>query len=305
MSTGKMHADEVDIDVPLVRRLLATQFPQWADLSIEPVASAGTENAIYRLGEEMAVRVPRRYEGKSKQLEKEHRWLPKLAPHLPLAIPVPLALGMPGEGYDGRWSVYRWLEGENATRERIADLAEAATALAQFVTAMQRIDPAGGPPPGNHNFFRGVPLALRDPYTRTAIASSRGLIDTDAVTEAWQADLHAPAWQGPPVWLHGDIQDGNLLAVEGRLSAVIDFGGLGVGDPACELIVAWSLLTAEARDVFRAALEVDGATWARGRGTALSVAIVALPYYLNTNPAIVASARHTIDAVLADHGLGP
>jgi len=254
-----MHADEVDTDASLVRRLLAAQFPQWADLPIEPVHSAGTDNAIYRLGDDMAVRLPR-IEWATANVDKEHRWLPRLAPLLPLAIPVPLARGEPGEGYPWHWSVYRWLEGENATIDRVDDPRQAATDLARFVAALQRIDPNCGPPAR-----RGVPLATRDALTRDAIASSQRMLDTDAVTAAWEAALEAPGWRGPPVWIHGDLQSGNLLAQHGRITAVIDFGGLGVGDPACDLMVAWNLLSAETRDVFRAALTVDDATWARGR----------------------------------------
>jgi aminoglycoside phosphotransferase (APT) family kinase protein len=300
MSAGKMHVDEVDTDGSLVGRLLAAQFPQWADLAIEPVRSAGTDNALYRLGDDMAVRLPRIHWATG-QVDKEHRWLPRLAPLLPLAIPVPLAKGIPGEGYPWHWSVYQWLEGEHATIERITDPRQVATELAQFIAALQRIDPTGGPPPGPHNSSRGVPLAMRDPQTRAAIATLHGMLDADAVTTAWAAALQAPAWRGPPVWIHGDLQSGNLLAHQGRLSAVIDFGCLGVGDPACDLIVAWNFLSAETRDVFRTALPVDDATWARGRGWALSVGLIALPYYQSTNPVLAGMSRRAIDAILADH----
>jgi aminoglycoside phosphotransferase (APT) family kinase protein len=300
MSAGKMHADEVDTDVSLVGRLLAAQFPQWADLPIRPVPSAGTDNALYRLGDDMAVRLPRLLAATG-QVDKEHRWLPRLAPLLPLAIPVPLAQGAPGEGYPWHWSVYRWLAGENATIERLADPRQAATELAQFIAALQRIDPTGGPPPGAHNSFRGVPLEMRDPETRAAIATLHGTLDAGALTAAWEAALQAPAWRGPPVWIHGDLQSGNLLAQHGRLRAVIDFGCLGVGDPACDLQVAWNLLSAETRHVFRAALAVDDATWARGRGWALSVGLVALPYYQSTNPVLAGISRRAIAQALPDH----
>jgi aminoglycoside phosphotransferase (APT) family kinase protein len=299
-----MHLNEVDTDVALVGRLLAAQFPHWAGLPIEPVPSAGTDNALYRLGADMAVRLPRIHWATA-QVDKEHRWLPRLAPFLPLAIPVPLAKGTPGAGYPWHWSVYRWLDGENATIERLADPRQAATALAQFIVALQRIDPTGGPPPGPHNSFRGVPLAMRDTPTRAAIADLGGTLDAAAVTAAWEAALQAPTWPGPHVWIHGDLQSGNLLAVQGGLSAVIDFGCLGVGDPACDLIVAWNLLSAETRDVFRAALPVDNATWARGRGWALSVGLIALPYYQSTNPVLAGIARYAIDEVLADHKRAP
>ena len=303
MPAGKMHVDEVDTDVALVGRLLAAQFPQWAHLPIEPVHSAGTDNAIYRLGDDMAVRLPRILWA-IEQVDKEQRWLPKLAPLLPLAIPAPLAKGIPGEGYPWHWSVCRWLEGENATIERIADPVQAATALAQFIAALQRIDSTGGPLYGTPNFSRGEPLAMRDSQTRAAIASLHGTLDTDAATAAWEAARQSPAWSSPPVWIHGDLQSGNLLAQHGRLRAVIDFGSLSVGDPACDLQVAWNLLSAETRAVFRAALAVDDATWARGRGWALSVGLIALPYYQSTNPILAGISRRAIDEVLADHKQG-
>jgi aminoglycoside phosphotransferase (APT) family kinase protein len=295
MDTKKMHADEVDTDVSLVRRLLAAQFPQWADLPIEPVPSAGTDNAIYRLGDDMAVRLPR-IQWAAGQPDKEHRWLPRLAPLLPVLIPVQLAKGIPAEGYPWTWSVQRWLGGENPTVDRIADPDALASDLAQFVEALHRIDPTGGPPAG-----RGVPLAMRDDPTRTAIAALEGMVDTDATTAAWDAALQTPVWSGPSVWVHGDLAPGNLLLQGGRLAAVIDFAGVGVGDPACDLMVAWNLLPADARKVFRADLGVDDATWGRGRGWALSVALIQLPYYRETNPALAAGARHVLREVLADH----
>jgi aminoglycoside phosphotransferase (APT) family kinase protein len=295
-----MHADQVETDEALLRRLLAAQFPRWADLPIERVVSAGTDHAIYRLGDALAARLPLRPSAAG-QVEKEQRWLPMLASLLPLAVPVPLAKGRPGEGYPWPWSVCPWLEGEDATRERIADPGAAATALADFVLALQRIDATGGPPPGEHNFFRGVPLAERDARTRDALAQLNGVVDTRAAAAAWEAAVGTPTWGGPPVWIHGDLRSGNLLAVGGRLSAVIDFGGLGVGDPACDLIVAWELVSGEHRERFRAALRVDDATWARGRGWALSIALIGLPYYLESNADFVRYARRMLDEVLADH----
>lgn len=295
----KMHADEVDTDPELVRRLLAGQFPQWADLPIQPVPSSGTENALYRIGEDMVARLPRRKWGRT--LEKEQRWLPRLAPHLPLAVPLPLAVGVPADGYPFAWSVYTWLEGEDATVQRVTDQSRLATDLAQFVAALQRIDAAGGPPPGDHNFHRGVPLASRDEGTRTAIATMGEAIDGDPVTAAWEAALCAPEWERPPVWIHGDLDSRNFLVENGRLCAVIDFGGLSVGDPACDVMVAWKAFSANARDVFRGALSVDEATWARARGWALSQALIALAYYtLETNPVLVIEARRWLVEVLTD-----
>ena len=301
MPAEKMHADEVDTDAALVRRLLAAQFPEWADLPIERVRSAGTDNTIYRLGQDMAVRLPRQ-QWNGAQLEKECRWLPRLAPLLPLAIPVPLAVGEPADDYPFAWSIYPWLEGETATVERIGDPSQLATDLTRFVAALQRVDPTDGPPPGQHNSFRGVPLATRDERTRSAIAALGGAIDSGAVTAAWETALRAPEWERPPVWIHGDLDARNMLVEEGRLTAVIDFGCLGVGDPACDVMVAWKVLSAETRDTFRTALSVDEATWARGRGWALSQALIALPYYtMKTNPVLVPEAQRWLAEVLADH----
>jgi aminoglycoside phosphotransferase (APT) family kinase protein len=299
MTKSNMHADAVEIDVSLVRRLVAAQFPEWADLPIRPVASGGWDNRTFHLGEHMSVRLPSAAPY-ALQVAKEHRWLPQLAPRLPLPIPVPLAIGAPAEGYPWPWSVYRWLEGEPATIERIADLSEFAIALAQFLIALQRIDATGGPPPGRHNFFRGGPLAIYDGETWRAMATLGGRIDADAVTAVWQAAL-ASVWRGAPVWVHGDVSAGNLLVKEGRLGAVIDFGSSAVGDPACDLAIAWTLLEGESRDAFRAALPLDRATWARGRGWTLWKGLITLAEHLNTNPLEADKARRVIDAVLADH----
>ncbi len=300
MPPGDMPPAKVDINVSLVGRLVAAQFPQWADLPITPVEFDGWDNRTFRLGEDMAVRLPSA-EAYTGQVEKEHRWLPRLAPLLPLPIPVLLAMGVPADGFPWHWSVYRWLEGENATIERIDDLHRFATTLARFLAALQQIDPAGGPPPGPHNFFRGGPLAIYDTETRDAIAALHSKIDSDAVTVVWEEALKA-TWHGTPVWLHGDLNAANLLVRRGRLSAVIDFGCSGVGDPACDLTIAWTLFSGESREAFCAALPVDGATWARGRGWALWKGLITLAEHVDTNPLEAGKARRAINEVLADHG---
>ncbi len=287
-----MHAEEIDIDASLVTRLLAAQFPHWASLPVEPVPSAGTDNALFRLGDDLAVRLPR-VPWTTGQVEKDQRWLPRLAPHLPLAVPAPVACGLPGDGYPWTWGVYRWLDGVEASIDRLADPRAAAIELARFLVALQGIDTTDGPAAA----WRGGPLVRRDDETRAAIAALDGEVDIDAMTAAWEEALAAPAWSGPPVWVHGDLAPGNLLVVDGRLSAVIDFAALSVGDPACELLVAWNLFTGDSRAAFQAELGVDDDTWARGRGWALSVALIQLPYYLHTNPALVANARHVISEV--------
>jgi aminoglycoside phosphotransferase (APT) family kinase protein len=300
MLSRKMHTDELDTDVALVERLLTEQFPHWTDLPIEPVLPMGTDNALYRLGDDMVVRLPRRPRD-SIVLEKERRWLPKLAPLLPLAVPVPLAEGTPGDVFPLTWSVYSWLRGENATPDRLTDPTRAAHDLARFVAALQRIDPSGGPRPGEHNAFRGVPVADRDEATRSAIASLGSSIDGCAVAGAWEAALRATEWEREPVWIHGDLDSRNVLAENGRLSAVIDFGCLGVGDPAYDVMVAWKMLSRDSRKSFRAALAVDEATWARARGLTLSQSLMALAYYtLETNAVLVLEARRWLAEVLAD-----
>ena len=298
-----MHADEVDVDVRLVRRLLAAQFPEWSQLPVEPVVPRGTDNALYRLGEELVARLPRTPRTEL-ALESEREWLPRLAPHLSLSGPVPLADGEPGEGYPFRWTVYSWLEGENATRDRLEDESRLAADLAGLLAALRRIDPAGGPEPGPWNVFRGEPISRRDEAVRSAIATLGEAIDAERVTAVWERDSSAPDWDGPPVWIHGDLDSRNLLARDGRLSGVVDWGCVGIGDPACDVMVVWKMLSPRARGQFRAALSVDDATWARARAWALSQALMALSYYtLETNAALVGEAERWLLEVLADRGV--
>jgi aminoglycoside phosphotransferase (APT) family kinase protein len=293
------NTDKVHIDVDLVRRLIATQFPQWTTLPVKPIKFDGWDNRTFHLGEHMSVRLPSAVEYSS-QVKKEHYWLPKLAPHLPLSIPVPLAMGKPAESYPWHWSIYRWLDGEPASIEGIANLCQFSTALAEFLIALQQIDTTGGPMAGTHNFYRGGSLTIYDDETRKAIAILGDQIDVDAVTSVWNIAL-ASNWHGSPVWIHGDIAAGNLLVEKGQLSAVIDFGSMGVGDPACDLAIAWTLFKGESRDTFRAALPLDSATWARGRGWAVWKALIACAALPGTNPLEVVKSRQIIEEVLAEH----
>ena len=288
----------MDIDASVARGLVGSQFPQWASLPVTPVEYDGWDNRTFRLGDDMSVRLPSAecYAG---QVAKEHRWLRRLAPHLPLAIPSPLAMGIPAEGYPWHWSVYRWLEGESANLRHVDDLQEFATTLARFLVSLHQIDPTGGPRPGAQNFYRGGPLATYAGETHGAIAALHGRIDVDAVTAVWETALDA-TWRGTPVWLHGDVSASNLLVRGGRLSAVIDFGNCCVGDPACDLTIAWTLFSGESREAFRAALPADGATWARGRGWALWKGLITLSEREGTNPAEIGNARRVVDEVLAD-----
>ena len=291
--------DKADITAELAARLVAEQFPKWASLPVRPVAVDGWDNTTFRLGDDMSVRLPSG-DAYVLQVAKEHRWLPVLARELPLPVPVPLAQGAPSPGFGRPWSVYRWLDGETAESAPPDDLGRFAADLAGFLVALQRVDAAGGPPPGEHNFYRGGSLSVYDDQAREALAALRGSIDTRLAAEVWQAALDA-AWNGQPVWVHGDVSAGNLLISDGRLCAVIDFGGCAVGDPACDTVIAWTLLTGASRERFRARLALDDATWARGRGWALWKAMIVLTGALPADPADVTATGRVIGEVLADH----
>ncbi|GGS72661.1 hypothetical protein GCM10010222_11820 [Streptomyces tanashiensis] len=297
MATGRITDARPAIDAALVRRLVDTQFPQWAELPLELVDPAGSDHVIYRMGEGLSVRLPR-HAGAIGQAPKESEWLPRLAPHLPLAVPVPVGVGEPGFGYPWPWAVSRWLDGEVATAEALGDSSEAAVELAGFLTALQRFEPGEISAQGAREDLTARPLVARDRATRAAIAEVDGPFDTAAMTELWEAALSAPDGDGPPVWFHGDFHTGNLLTVDGRLSAVIDFGGLGIGDPACDLILAFTLMSAGSRAAFRAALGVDDATWIRGRGWALATGLNAYTSYAAVNPRIAAQTTRQITEAL-------
>ncbi|MBS0473291.1 MAG: aminoglycoside phosphotransferase family protein [Proteobacteria bacterium] len=294
-----MHADETFADAAVLQRLIERQFPQWADLPITPVGSGGTSNAIYRLGTGMAARLPLRPSGAG-QAALEQQWLPRLAPHLPIDVAMPIALGEPGEGYPLPWSIVTWIEGEIAEPDRLADPHRFAIELAAFIRALRAIDLEGGPPPRQGNSGRGVPLSRRGAAMRAALAASQDVIDVRSAERIWEESLHAPQWNGPPCWIHGDLNPGNLIMREGRLAGVIDFGSFAVGDPACDLLAAWYALPAAARPVFRKMIEVDEASWSRGRGWALSMAVIALPYYRDTNPWMVRHALRVVSEILAE-----
>ncbi len=283
----------------LARRLVAAQLPQWSDLPVRRVASEGWDNQTFHLGEEMSLRLPSA-ESYALAVEKEHRWLPLLAGLLPRQIPVPLAQGAPGEGYPYVWSVYRWLDGDAADLDTIADLTEFATALADFLLALQAVDPTGGPGPGLHNWYRGGTLRTYDAMAQDALATLEGHARTELAHEAWQAALRS-RWDGPPVWFHGDMAQGNLLVKDGALAAVIDFGTCGVGDPSCDLAVAWTLLDGESRAAFRSRLAVDDDLWARGRGWALWKTLTECAGALEDGGPELAAAMDVLDGMLDEY----
>jgi aminoglycoside phosphotransferase (APT) family kinase protein len=292
-----MNAQRPRIDADLVRRLVSGQFPHWSTLPVAAVEPGGVDNRTFRLGDQMTVRLPAG-EWYALQVAKEQAWLPRLAPELPLPIPVPVGRGVPAEGYPYPWSVYGWLDGETASPETIDDLTEFAGDLARFLAALGRIDPVGGPAPGAHNFFRGGPLTTYAEDTVRAISALNDRIPSAALG-VWNDAAGAP-WTAAPVWFHGDVAVGNLLVRDGRLAAVIDFGTSGVGDPACDLVIAWTLFSGPSRRAFRETLAVDPGTWSRGRGWALWKAAITLVDQIDRDPAGAEVSRRVIEEVIAD-----
>jgi aminoglycoside phosphotransferase (APT) family kinase protein len=304
--TVRLHHDEVPIDGGLTRRLLGAQFPAWADLPLRLAAPQGTDNVVFRLGTELSVRLPRK-SSTVPSLLRELEWLPWLAPSLPLAVPMPVAVGEPDQGYPFPWSVCRWVNGAPPRPEALSGAA--ARALGEFVLALQSLDATGGPP-AEFGTNRGGPLAAYDEVTLSSLDEVLGLmssgrlepdfLDAGTAHAVWEAAVAAPDWDRPGVWLHRDLHCGNLLAAEGLLTGVIDFGGLVVGDPAGNVMAAWHVLAPEFRAEFRSIIGADDDTWARARGWALSQGLLALPYYLDTHPGMVLMARRAITAALGE-----
>jgi aminoglycoside phosphotransferase (APT) family kinase protein len=290
----KMHENEIVTDEALVQRLIAARHPQWASLPIRRLTIHGTDNAMYRLGDHMVVRMPK-IDWAVDGITKEWHWLPRLGPYLPVAIPMPLALGEPADEYPYPWSVTAWVPGRNPVVGSIPDPARLARDIAGFIRAMQRVDLPSGPPTGKT-------LRQRDPQVRSDIEALRDEIDADAVSAVWEEALALPDHDGPPVWVHADVAPGNLLLHADRLHGVIDFTGVGVGDPSIDMQVAWNLLPLEVRPTLKDALDVDDATWLRARGRALAQALVQLPYYRETNIPLATNARHVIRQVLTEAG---
>ncbi|WFE54983.1 aminoglycoside phosphotransferase family protein [Micromonospora sp. WMMD1155] len=292
-----MHADQVDVAVDVVAALVAEQFPRWRGLPLRPLASTGTVNALFRLGTEIVLRFPLRPSADPAvraELEREQEHARMLATRLPVAVPEPLGLGGPGGGYPGPWTVYRWIAGEPIHPGRIDDLDGFARDLAGVVTALRTIDTDGWVWYGSG---RGGPLATQDAGVRMALSVSGALTDTARLTQVWDRCRDVPR-HDTDGWIHADLMPGNLLVRDGRLAAVIDLETVTVGDPAVDLMPAWNLFDAGSRETYRRALDVDDATWERGRGWALGQAINALPYYVQTNPVMAAIARRTLRAVL-------
>ncbi len=299
--TTPQTSDKLEISLSLVASLIAEQFPQWANLPIKPVELSGWDNKTFRLGKEMLIRLPSAA-AYALQVQKEQKWLPILAKHLSFTISKPLALGQPSKNYPWHWSIYRWIEGESANTLSIAELPlqQIALQLAQFLNELHTIDTNGGPLPGPHNFYRGNSPFVYDAETKAAIAQLQDFIDVDAVTSVWQKAVKSK-WHKKPVWIHGDLSAGNILIKDNQLAAIIDFGGMGIGDPACDLVIAWTFLTKESRKVFKKHLNLDPDTWARARGWALWKALITLAALQDKNCPEAIKQLHVINEILEEH----
>lgn len=290
-------SDVAHIDEALVRGLLSNQFPDWAGLSLKAIERQGHDNRTFRLGDDKSVRLPSG-PAYASHVVIEHRWLSKLAPHLSVRIPEPLALGEPDRDYPWHWLINSWLDGNDAGTEHVCDLVQFASDLAGFLRALQAVDAEGAPKPSADNFFRGAHLSVYDSQTIDCIDKLNGIIDGEAASEVWGQALKSD-WGRPPVWIHGDIAPSNLLVDGGRLCGVIDFGQLAAGDPACDLTIAWTYLTGESRQAFREQIDTDHATWIRGRGWALWKALVTLDAHSHGG-AVRASAERVVCEIFAD-----
>lgn len=300
MSTEKI-SNKFEISLALVSDLIAEQFPQWAHLPVRLVELSGWDNRTFRLGTDMSVRLPSE-ECYAQQVQKEQKWLPLLAPHLSLRIPEPIAMGKPSNSYPFHWSIYRWIEGESIHDQNFDEihLQHLAIQLADFLNELHKIDAAGGPLPGFHNFYRGDSPSVYDIETRSAVAQLQSFIDAEAVLSVWERAISSQ-WNKKPVWIHGDLSAGNILIKDNTLVAVIDFGQMGVGDPACDLVIAWTFLSNESRKMFRSHLDLDSDTWARARGWALWKALITIVPLKDRNSSEVRKQKEIIDVIIDEH----
>lgn len=290
-----MHENEIEITDDVVARLVAAQFPEWGGLPIRRLPPVGTDNQLFRLGDDLLVRMPR-IDWAADSAEWEHTWLPRLEPHLSLPIPAPLALGDPGEGYPFHWTVVRWIPGEGPSEQNI-DPEEWAHSLGEFVRATRAIQGVDAPAKTEG---RGGPLPALDEWVRTwTDRADSSEVDPSAVLAVWEDALDAPAWEGGPAWFHGDLHDGNLLVRDGRLVAVIDWGAAGRGDPAVELNAMWGYVPTSVAQVYRDAVGLDEAAYRRGRGFALAPAISGWTYYRTSDPTTSRESLQTVRDLIA------
>jgi aminoglycoside phosphotransferase (APT) family kinase protein len=294
-------SDNVDITLALVTNLIAEQFPQWAHLPIRSVKVSGWDNRTFRLGETMSVRLPSAAVY-APQVQKEHHWLPLLAPHLSTRISKPLAMGYPSKEYPWHWSIYQWIQGESADTIVLnsSHMIQLAYSLAQFLHELHAIDSTGGPPPGSHNFYRGASLHVYDAEVQSALITLQDFIDIAGVTSVWQKAISSE-WHKDPVWIHGDFSAGNILIQDNKLAAVIDFGCMGIGDPACDLVLAWTFFSDESRTHLKSSMTLDANTWARARGWALWKALITIASLQDKTTPEALKNQQIINTLVKEH----
>ncbi|MFC9115186.1 MULTISPECIES: aminoglycoside phosphotransferase family protein [Streptomyces] len=296
-----LHENEIPVDEAFVRSLLREQRPEWAGLPLAP-AGAGTDNTMYRLGDDLVVRLPRTADG-APSLRKEQEWLPRLAPHLPCPVPEPVHAGAPTDAYPVPWSVHRWIDGEEPGPDTVRDWAAFGAGLAAVVRDLHRVDLMGATRADGLSWYRGGSLVPCDEWVGTSLDACRTLagldLDIDTLERLWLAALELPEPSGPHVWLHGDLRPANLLARDGAFHAVIDFGALSVGHPDAEHAPVWDL-PPEARRAYWDTLSLDDLTWLRARAWAIAVGVAGIPYYWHTFPSFAAECRSRLRAILTD-----
>jgi aminoglycoside phosphotransferase (APT) family kinase protein len=293
--------DKITLDVSQVATLIQSQFPEYADLPIKPVSPMGWDNLTFHLGDDLLIRMPsaQRYADK---VQKEHYWLPRLASHLSLAIPEPIALGKPSAAYPWHWSIYQWIQGQSADSLQLQHAKTLAIALAKFLNELHHAPTNGAPPSGAHNFYRGGDLSVYDSETTSAIAQLKDYVDASAATSVWKRALTS-TWDGQALWVHGDLSSGNILINEGKLTAIIDFSGICIGDPSCDLVIAWTYLSKASRTSFKTTLDatMDAETWARARGWALWKALITLVDIKDKSSKTATVQKKIIQAIIEEH----
>lgn len=287
------------INVSLVQKLISEQFPHWSHLRITPVEHGGWDNRTFHLGSSMLIRLPSAQEYAAKVKIEQH-WLPQLASHLSVVIPTPLAMGKPTEEYPFNWSVYQWIDGQIATKANIDNMHQFAEDLASFILELHVIDTYNGPLPGKHNFYRGAPLKIYDHEVKQACRILENSIDTHKLLTIWN-NACASTWNRPPVWLHGDLAPSNIILKNGILHGIIDWGGMAIGDPACDLAIAWTFFDYESREIFKHVLNLDNQTWDRGCGWALWKALIIYAELPGTNPLGKEESQQILDRILFEY----
>ncbi|WP_283750386.1 aminoglycoside phosphotransferase family protein [Bacillus cereus] len=287
------------INVSLVEKLIQEQLPEWAHLEVKPVKLSGHDNRTFHLGDQMSVRLPSAA-AYAPQVEKENKWLPILSKELSLPISAPIAKGNPSEEYPWSWSINKWIEGETVTKENVRDLKGFATDLGSFLVELQSIDTSNGPVAGAHNFYRGGLISVYDEEARVAIVNNKDVFDETLLKHLWDLALRS-TWNRKPVWVHGDVAPGNLLVKDGKLCAVIDFGILGVGDPACDAAMAWTFFDKNSRKILKKVLRMDEETWNRARGWALWKALITYDANKNSNKRVAEESYRVIQVIVDDY----